>query len=439
MTEPATAEPGLSAEDATDAFVDADRPVQPGTARSALRHRTFRRIYFGAFASNIGSWMQNAVLGAYAFEITGSANFVGLIAFANLGPLLLFSMVGGALADLVDRRKLLILVAFEQLAFSLVLAWMTTGTDPSRAGLVGCVLAIGIAQAIYGPTYSATLPALVGKEDLAGAIALNSTQMNGSRVIGPAIGGVLYHLVGVSWVFVLNAATYVVVIAVLYRERLPKVTRQPDEPTGLRRVAAGLSVARRNPVIRRVLIAMTLFSFFCLPFVVQMPVVAEENFGIEPDSAAYGLLYACLGLGAVAGSLSIGTVFAGYSRRRIVRKGFFGFAVFLATLALLRTEALAFPVTLLVGFCYFATVTSLNTLLQQELEDSMRGRVMALWIMAFGGTVPIGGLVAGPLIEATSVTTVLLIGSAVALLLALWGYFFTTDPSPRRAARLHTP
>lgn len=426
----------LTAEDATDALVDADRVYRPGTARSALRHRDFRNLYVGSFASNIGSWMQNAVLGAYAFELTRSAAFVGVIAFANLGPLLVFSMIGGALADQVDRRKLLIYVTVVQMAFAFALAWLTTVPDPSRLMLVVFVLAIGTAQAIYAPSFSAALPKLVGPEDLAGAIALNSTSMNGSRVIGPAIGGLLYAAVGVSWVFALNGLTYIAVIIVLYRVTLPAVVKNPDEPTGFRRLIGGFTAARQNQVIRRVLLAMTLFSLFCLPFVVQFPVVAEANFGVEPDSAIYGLLYACLGAGAVAGSLSIGTVFAGISRRRIVRKGFFGFAVTLAALAVLRNQNLAYLVTFAVGFCYFATVTSLNTMLQEELDDAVRGRVMALWIMSFGGVVPIGGLIAGPVIDEWGVTVLMLIGAAVALLLSAWGYFFSNDPSPRRRRRL---
>lgn len=426
----------LTVEDVEDAFVDADRTIRPGTARAALQHRDFRNLYAGAFASNIGSWMQNAALGAYAFELTGSATFVGIIAFANLGPLLLFSMIGGALADQFDRRKLLVVVTIEQMIFAVALAWLTTDPDPSRVLLVVFVLAIGAAQAVYGPAYSATLPGMVGKEDLAGAISLNSVSMNGSRVIGPAIGGILYHFVGVSWVFLINAVSYVAVLWVLARVTLPRAVRNPDEPQGIRRIIGGITAARQNRTIKLVLLAMTLFSFFCLPFVVQMPVVAESNFGIEPDSSAYGILYACLGAGAVAGSLSIGTVFAERSRRRIVRQGFFGFSVTLATLAVLRAEALAYPVTFAVGFFYFATVTSLNTMLQEEVDEAVRGRVMALWIMSFGGVVPIGGLVAGPFIEAWGVTSLMLVGAAVALAISVWSYFFSSDPGPRRARRL---
>ena len=427
------AEPRLGAADAEDALVDADRTIAPSTARAALAYPTFRRLYWGAFGSNVGSWMQNAVLGAYAFELTGSASFVGLIVFAQLGPLLVFSLIGGALADVVDRRLLLITVAVEQLLLSIALALLTVSPDPNKAALIGIVFLIGVGQAIHAPTYSAALPALVERKDLAGAISLNSAQMNASRVVGPAIGGVLYAAIGVSWVFAINAATYLIVIGVLVVIRLPRVEQDPDEPSGLRRLLGGFRVARQDRTIRRVLLTMAMFSFFCLPFVTQVPVIAERNLDIDPRSGAFGLFYACLGVGAVIGSLSIGTIFAHASKRRLVRQGMALYAVSLTVLAVARDPLVAFPTMVIVGSAYFGTVTSLSTVLQEQLDDRVRGRVMALWVMCFGGTVPIGGLIAGPVIEATDVTDVMLFGAFMAALLGVYAYLFTSEPTGRRA------
>src|SRR5687767_4439154 len=216
-----SADERVALEDSEDALVDGGRPYVIGTAADVLRDKTFRTIYFGAFASNVGSWMQNAVLMGYAFTLTGSATFVGIIVACQLAPLLFLSIIGGLMSDLVDRRALLIIVSLEQLLFSLGLAAITRSSDPSRPGIVLMVLAVGIGQAIYAPAYSALLPSLVARENLAAAISLNSAQMNGSRVIGPAIGGVLLHLVGPSWVFAGNAMTYLVIIATLMAVRLP--------------------------------------------------------------------------------------------------------------------------------------------------------------------------------------------------------------------------
>jgi MFS family permease len=414
---------------ALDALEDGDLPFRPGSARAALGHATFRRVFVGAFLSNIGTWMQNVVLGALAYDLTRSPSFIGVLLFAQLGPLLLFSLTGGVLADLVDRRRLLIGVSITQGLLSLALAWVARGADPSRVAIVAVVFLIGVGQAVFAPTYSAVLPALVGRRDLAGAISLNSAQMNGSRVIGPVIGAALYVRFGASWVFVGNAASYLLVIWSLVTVRLPRPAPDNSGVTGFRRLGAGLAIARGNRVVARCLVLIFVFSLLSLPFIGQLPTLAERNLDIAAKSSEYGILYSCFGLGALAGALSIGTVLADRNLVKVTRVGLLFFAGFLAAFALVRSPATAYVAVLLVGVAYFAVITSLSTVLQQQLDDSSRGRVMALWIMGFGGTVPIGNLLAGPLIEATSITVVVLIGAAVAVVLA-WYADLSASPAP---------
>jgi MFS family permease len=427
-------------EEIEDALVEGDRALAPGSARAALRHATFRRVFYGSFLSNIGTWMQNVVLGALAYDLTDSPTFVGVVLFAQLGPLLLLSVVGGALADAVDRRRLLISVAATQLALSFVLAAVAAPDRPSEIALVAVVFAIGIGQALFNPAYSAMLPQLVDRRDLPGAIALHSAQMNGSRVVGPVIGALLDSAFGASTVFAVNGVSYLFVIASLVSVRLPAPVIHADGPRGLRRLGAGFAVARRDRLVRRCLVTIATFSLVSLTFVGQLPVVAERNLGIDERSSAYGALYACLGVGAVLGALSIGTVFASSSKERIVRVALVAYAAALAAFALVGVPALAYPVVLVVGLAYFAFITSLSTVLQSGLADHERGGVMALWIMGFGGTVPIGNLIAGPIIEATSITTVMLVGAACALALSSYARLESTpaaDPATvdaRRAA-----
>ncbi len=160
----------ISLEEIEDAVVDGDAvvPAHSGTARAALSHRTFRIVFLGAFASNIGTWMQNVVLGAYAYDLTHSATFVGVIIFAQLGPTLVLPMVGGLLADKIDRKRFLIILSLEQLVFSLGVALVAASPHPSHVLLVVMVLGVGAGSAMFGPAYSAVLPGLVGKEDLPG-------------------------------------------------------------------------------------------------------------------------------------------------------------------------------------------------------------------------------------------------------------------------------
>jgi MFS family permease len=391
-------------------------PVRAGTARDALAQRDFRLVFMASFLSNSGKWMQQVVLGILAWELTRSPAFLGQIVFAQLGPLFLFSLIGGSLADTVDRRKLLLGTQAWQAVWSLVLAWQVADGSITPNTLLAIVFVIGVGQAIFAPTFTAVLPSLAGRENLSAAIALNSAQVNGSRVIGPAVGAWLASLVGVAWVFTVNALSYLVVIAALLVVTIPP-TRATS--TGLRdRLLGGFRMARRSPQVGRPLLAMVTFTLFCLPFIGQMPAVAELHLGIDPKSTSYGILYACFGLGALLGAVSVGTVLLRVPRPLVARGSLLGFGLALATFTLLRHAAPAYPVVFFVGLFYFTLPTALNTFLQEHLADAVRGRIMALWVLSFGGTVAVTNLIAGPLVEWTSLTAVLLTGAVAALVLA---------------------
>lgn len=418
-------------EDREDALLEGDRELDVSSARAALRVRDFRVVFIGAFASNIGTWTQNVTLGALAYELTGSATFVSLVTFAQLGPMLLLSIVGGMLADLVDRRRMTMVAQIARAIASAGLAVVVIGEEPNQTAIVFTVLAIGIFNALNAPAWTALLPSLVPRQHLSGAVSLNSTQMNASRVIGPAIAGVLYPALGASGVFAISAGAVIFSIGSLMMVQTPpQPAPNPSMPTGFRRLASGLSYTRRDVLARRCLIGLFVFSLLCLPFIGQMPTIAEENLGMDVESAAYGLLYACFGFGAVTGAVSIGTFLSRVQRRTIIVRGLLGFSVSLAAFGLLRDPAPAYLAVTVLGFSYFATVTALNTIVQEHVPDAMRGRVMSLWLMAFGGTVPLGLMIAGPIAEALSITFVLLYGAAVAVLLLLWVRFIVPVATP---------
>ncbi len=391
----------------------------PGTARAALSYRDFRLIWIGLFASNIGTWMQNVLLPAYIDKRENSGFIVGLMVFAQLGPLLLLSVPGGILADKVPRRPLLITMQSVQMIFSIVLAGLVAWNSPLWTLFV-CNLVIGIGNALNAPAFQASIPLLVDKRDLPGAIALNSTMINGSRVIGPAIAA-LIALWGVSipQIFVLNGITYLFVIAALAVVHIPAVHGTHKEQ-GWHQLFTGVRIARERPVLGRLLIAMTLFSFFSLPYVGLFPTVARMNFGLDPTGSTYKWLYATWGLGACLGALANATVLARYDKRTLIAPGFAGFAVCLGAFALVHQPSVAFPIGFLLGFFYFGTATSMITVLQDNMADHERARVMSLWFMAFGGTVPIGNLVFGPVIDAFGARWVLFGGALFAVFLAWW-------------------
>ncbi|GAC1536445.1 MAG: MFS transporter [Acidimicrobiales bacterium] len=409
-----------------DAVTEGDRPLKPGTARAALRHRPFTVLFIGTFSSNIGTWMQNVALGALAFQLTHSATFVALIGFAQLAPILLLAAIGGALADTFDRRLLIVVTNAEQLLFSLVLAWVAFSPHPSKVTLFVTVLGIGIGNALAGPPLSSLLPSLVDRDEIAGAVSLFSTQINLSRVVGPAIGGVILPFVHAWGIFAINALTYLfAVAAALAVPKAPKVLQAGAG--GIRRIVAGFSVARRDPLVRRLLLTITVFSFVCLPWLGLMPVIASINLGLSTRGVPYGLLYATFGMGAAVGALAVGTVFAASDRLRLSRRSLAVFAVLLAVFGSLRSAGPAYPVVLILGCAYFTTTTGMVSALQEHLEDAVRGRVMALWMMGFGGMVPLGLLTFGKVADvlapnghATPATLSLILGmgAVVAILMA---------------------
>src|SRR5256885_11958091 len=227
-------------EEVTEAIIEGGLGFRRGTAQAAARNRDFRIFWGGTFASNIGTWMQNVLLGAFGYELTGSAVFVGILFFAQLGPLLFMSTVGGVLADVVDRRKLLIITQIEQLVLSIVLAVLAASGDPSRVALVACVFAIGVGNSLSAPAIAAILPTLVPRADLPGAVSLQSVQMNLSRVIGPAIGAVIYSRTRAPPVFAINAGTYL--FAVRGGILAPD---QPDAPGEVKERGVGPRPPRR--------------------------------------------------------------------------------------------------------------------------------------------------------------------------------------------------
>ncbi len=390
-----------------------------GTARAALSYRDFRWIWIGLFASNVGTWMQNFTLPAYVQQRTGSAALVGVLVFTQLGPLLVLSIPAGVLADRYPRRPYLVAMQAIQAVFSAVLA-VLVGLESPLWTLMACSLVIGIGNALNAPAFQASVPLLVDRRDLAGAVALNSAMLNGSRVIGPLLAAVL-SIAGMSTagLFMVNAVTYLFLIAAILAVHIPDVRGNFAE-VGWRRLLSGINIARSRLVLGRSLIAMTIFSMVCLVYVGLFPSVAARNFGIDVDGAGYKFLYAVWGIGACLGALAVGTVLAGIDRRLLWVRGLLGFAGSLAAFALVRSLAPAFPVAFVLGFAYFLSATALITIFQENLGDTERASVMPLWFMAFGGSIPIGNLIFGPVIDAIGARWVLGLGALTAVWLAWW-------------------
>ena len=426
--------PHATVDDGVDDGVDdAKAPPASGSVRSALRNRQFRTLWAGSFASNIGTWMQNVAVGPYALALSksaanprGSATFVALVGLAQLGPQLLLAVVGGVLANRLPRRILIMTAQSCQMIATLVLAFLAIH-HPTKLGLVLCVLGSGVANALSQPSFQAMLPELVDRADMPGVISLNSTALNGSRVIGPILLLLLRPIGvradtphGIATIFVINALTFLFVIAAVASVPIRRsIARTSDDTRGLKQLLAGFSEAKRNPVVGRCLLVMVGMSLVSLPFISQMPTIAERNLGIASRAGVYSALFGTFGFGAMLGSLAQGTVLAGVDKRRSTRWLLLGFALALAAFALVRSPAPAFVAIFVLGFFYFGSTTSILTVVQQHIGDRERAPIMSLWMMSFGGTVPLGGYWGGWAMDHWSVSGVLLIGVAMALALSV--------------------
>jgi MFS family permease len=361
--------------------------------------------------------MQTIAVGVLGWEITGSNSFLGQLIFAQLIPMAFLSLIGGSLADTMNSRILLVITQIWQMGFTLLLAVLLLDGEIARNTLLVVVFITGLGQGIYAPVFTSVLPTLVGRENLTAAVSLNSVQVNGARIIGPAIGGFLVARFGYAEVFFLNGITYVAVIGAVVMTSFP-------DPVTLRRplkdrLLGGFVVASRAPQVRGPLLLMTAFSLFCLPFVGQLPAIAEEQLGIDAESTTYGYFYAVFGVGALVGALLVGTVLLNQSKVMITRSTLALFGLSLAGLATVSSALPGFVMIFFVSLFYFALPTTLNTLWQQHVNDSVRGRVAALWVLSFGGTVPIANLIAGQVVELTSLRTVMLFGALTAATLGL--------------------
>jgi len=359
--------------------------------------------------------MQSTAIGVLAWEISESPRYLGLLIFAQLGPMGALSLLGGSLADTADRRKLLIATQAWQMVWSFVLAALVIDDTIGRGELLWLVFVIGLGQGIYAPTFTSVLPSLAGANNLRAAISLNSMQTNLARVIGPALGGWLTAVLGFAWVFAINASTYLVVIAAVAVTSIPAAT---SAVRSLRdRLFGGFAIAARAPQVGRPLVLMCLFALFCLPFIGQLPALAELNLGIDTRSQTYGWFYAAFGAGAFAGTALVGTVLLQVKRSVLVRRSLLGFGASLTWLASIGDIRIAYVAIFFVGLFYLILPTTLSTVWQEHVDDSVRGRIAALWVLSFGGTVPFANLIAGQVIEWTSLRIVLYGGAFVAVLL----------------------
>jgi MFS family permease len=388
------------------------------TFKSLRIHRNYRLFFTGQIVSLVGTWMQNIALAWYVVELTHSPVAVGFLAFCRFAPFTVFGLISGVVADRFDNRRLVMLT---QIA-SMVVAVALTALAFSGAELVWLAYvlaaAAGTALVFDAPGRHALTFQMVGREELPNAVALNASLFNGSRVIGPAAAGVIIAAFGVGVCFAINAVSFLAVLTSLWLMRddeLVKLDRPKEHPSVLRSVREGLAYARHSPRVRLVLAMTTVMSTVGFNFHVLVPVLASET--LESGPRTFGILSACFGGGALAGAL----LAAGLGRAswKALLTGVGGFSVALLALAPVETVFVAALLLFVVGVCFTMWTANSQSLLQLAAPDHLRGRVLSLYLFAFAGLAPFGGLFAGWLSDVGGTQLAFLVAGATGLVLTV--------------------
>jgi MFS family permease len=368
------------------------------TFASVRKHRNYRLFFTGQVISLVGTWMQNIALAWYVIELTHSAVAVGFLAFCRFAPFTVFGLISGVVADRFDNRRQVMVTQ----ASSMIVAAALTVLAVSGAEIVwlAYVLAAasGTALVFDAPARHALTFQMVGRDELPNAVALNASLFNASRVVGPAAAGVIVAAFGVGICFALNTVSFLAVLtslALMRPDELVPVDRPEQHPSWLSSIREGLSYARRSPRVRLVLLMTTVVSTVGFNFHVLVPVLSAETLDAGPRT--FGILSAAFGAGALTGALL--TASLGRASWKALIAGVGGFSISLLLLAPLHTVVACAVLLYAVGVCFTLWTSNSQSMLQLTVPDHLRGRVLSLWLFAFAGLAPLGGLLAGWLSE----------------------------------------
>ncbi len=383
----------------------------------AFQYRDFRLMWFGACTSSIGTWMQIVAQGWLIYRLSHSAFLLALDQFLAGIPIFLFSLIGGVVADRVERRKILLGSQYVQMATAGILT-VLVATDMVQVWHILCLSFIsGFAQAFGGPAYQALIPTLVEKEDMPNAIALNSIQFNVAVMLGPALAGQALAKLGEKWCFGLNALSFlapIVSLSIISARFLPVKTTE----SMFNSLKQGIRFARQQNSMEALIVLAFCMTALGMPMRTYIPVFVKDIFHRGPET--YGNLLSLMGLGSIFGSLMIAS--AGNMRK----KGFVALAALLCLGAAISAFALSKSVPLsgillvLVGAAMMAVFATVNSLVQLITTNEMRGRVMSVYNFAFRGGMPMGNLLSGWLVPVFTAPVVLGVNGLLLILLALY-------------------
>jgi len=381
---------------------------------TALRYRNYRLWFWGQMISLFGSWMQATAQGFLIFELTRSPAFLGYVGFAAGIPSWLFMLYGGVIADRFNRRTLIIFTQTAMMVLAFILAGLTFFRLVQPWHVILLAAGLGVANAFEAPARQAFVTEMVGREDLTNAIALNSTMFNTATALGPAAAGITYALVGPAWCFIINGISFLAVIAALLMMKME--AKRPG--MGMRKRAIddlkeGLRYVRSHSMIRGLISMVLVTSLFGISFATLIPAWAVKI--LHGDATTNGWLQSARGIGALISALLIASLGRFRFKGRLLTLGAFSFPVLLIAFGFARWTPFSLLMLVGIGFSTILVFNLCNSLVQTLVQDSLRGRVMAIYSLTFFGTVPIGSLLVGLTAELLSEPAAVVLSAAVIL------------------------
>jgi MFS family permease len=374
-----------------------DAPKVRVSALAPFRFGAYARLWTGGFISNIGTWMESVALGIYVTEETNQAAWTGTIAAAAFVPIAVLGPLGGALADRVPRKALMITMALLQTLLAGLLTILFVAGNPSAPVVTLIALGNGVCAALMFPAYQAILPDLVPTEHLPGAIALSSAQYNLGRVVGPALAGVVIHFGGYAWAEAVNALSFLAVVAVVFTLVLPPPDASVRATKLWRSIVDGFHFVTRDAGLRVTAVAMCLNTLLAAPFIALVPAMAEKVF--DNGQTGTAILVTAQGIGAVAMALCLGAFTARFGPRRVLLAVMIGLTPALAAYAYAPNLATSAIALLVVGFLYLGALSTFTSIAQLRAPANIRGRAVSIYIMILGALYPLGAVLQGKIAD----------------------------------------
>jgi predicted MFS family arabinose efflux permease len=385
---------------------------------SALRYRDFRLLWIGAFLSTTGTWMQTIAQGWLVLEMTNSPFLLGVDGFLATGPMIIFSLFGGVIADRIERRKIMLYSQYLQMTFAFILAALIWGGNVQVWHIFLLSFLTGSAQSFSGPAYISLLPLLVKREDVPNAIAMNSMQFNLARVIGPIFAGAALLAWGPAICFTVNGLSFFAVIVALLLIRSPAMRPSDGKAGWFDDMREGFRFVTSRPKLLMLTFLAFAGTFLGMPIITFLPVVAKSIFGLKANG--YAWMMTTYGIGSVTGALFIAATAHAAKKGKLALELQLAFACLLIGFAFSRSLPLSLVISFFAGICIVGVIALYSSLVQLTASDDMRGRVMSIFMLAFRGGMPLGNLLAGYVAQRWSITVALAVNGTVLASVALF-------------------